>query len=580
MPGRTKPQLVSILHIIAATALVGSVFAGEPLFGQPGPAMQSQPNVCKVSGVVKNSVTGEPIERALVDGQWDAALTDGEGRFELHLFCPGQTQLSVRRPGYSNLRGSSAVSVRVEPDAPEVTLTLTPQSTITGHVSVSNGGDASDIYFQAYKASYSQGHLRWNFAVQAKTDSNGTFRMNEVEAPGKYLLCSQQVQEHPEVSAEGKVIYGYPTTCYPPVSGTDSEGLLQLTPGQQAEIEISITRQPLYPVYISERVPMGQRQGLTLYSQNGAPVNASLRWKDGDQSWEALLPNGTYFAESRSWGASPAYGRVDFKVANTGVSGLRMSVVPLAPVEVVVHKVFTAQNNEQSSQVAVFHRVIGSEQTTEDANAGLAMELVPVEPRLDNSGGAGVGLQHQEGDPPGHFEALGLSPGRYWVQAFYYSGGYISAMNSGATDLMREPLVIGPGNSVAPIEVTVRNDGGAIDCTLPNAPKADAQSGSGMIRGYYGGFSPDASQVYAIPSGSRFSRVPNSPINFNGTARIESLAPGLYRVFALKKFEDLNSADPAELASLLAQAKIVRVEPGSSTSVQVDFAKPDEEPTQ
>ena len=38
---------------------------------------------------------------------------------------------------------------------------------------------------------------------------------------------------------------------------------------------------------------------------------------------------------------------MDFKVADATVSGLRMTALPLAPVEVVIHKLFTAKTNEQ-----------------------------------------------------------------------------------------------------------------------------------------------------------------------------------------------------------------------------------------
>ena len=38
---------------------------------------------------------------------------------------------------------------------------------------------------------------------------------------------------------------------------------------------------------------------------------------------------------------------------------------------------------------------------------------------------------------------MGVTPGRYWVHVPWVQGGYISALSSGATDLTREPLVIG-----------------------------------------------------------------------------------------------------------------------------------------
>lgn len=558
MPVRTKfpPGLIVL---ILTTTLVSRASGGQVFATQGGPTPQPSQSICKVGGVVKNSLTGQPIERALVDGQIDAAFTDSEGRFELHLQCGGYALLQARRPGYSNPRGAETHSVRVEPDSDEVAINLIPMSTITGHVSVSNGGDPSDLYFLAYKAGYWHGHVRWNSAGQAKTDSNGTFRMYELDSPGRYLLCSQQAQEHFGVPSTRNVTYGYPTTCYPLSMGTGSDGLLQLAPGQQAEVEISITRQPFYRVSIFEGRPQGQRQGLNVYSYNGANVNASLRWKDEDQTWEAWLPNGMYYVESHSWGPSPAYGRLDIKVADSGVSGLKMNALPLAPVEVVIHKLFTAKSNEQPM---------------DEANPGLEMELIPVEPRLEGSGG-GIALRHEEGDEPGHFETQGVTPGRYWVQAFYFGGGYVSALSSGATDLTREPLVIGPGNSVPPIEVTVRNDGGTIECTLNHVPVAEVPNQSGVISGLM----PNAPVAYAIPAGPRFSRLPQSSFSPSGSLRLENLAPGLYHVVALSRFRDLDNVDPTELANLSAQGKTVRVEAGTSTSVQVDLAKSDEEPS-
>ena len=525
--------------------------------------------MCKISGLVKNSLTGQPIERALIDGQVDAALTDNEGHFELRLQCGGYSQLQARRPGYSNPQGVYIHPIQVEPDAPEVTIELTPRATIAGHISVSNGGDASDLHFQAYKAGYWYGHLRWSFAGQANTDSNGIFKMYELDSPAKYLLCSQQSQERFGVPSTTNITYGYPTTCYPPAMGADSDGLLRLAPGQQAELEISVTHQPFYRVSIFESLPQGQRQGISFYNQNGVNVNASLRWKDEDQSWEAWLPNGTYHAESHSWGTSPGYGHVDIKVSDTNVSGLRMNVLPLAPVEVIIHKLFTAKSNEQptaGANLGVQHALM----PTDDANPGLELELIPVEPRFEGFGG-GVGLRHQEGDEPGHFEAEGVTPGRYWVQAFYFSEGYVSALSSGATDLTREPLVIGPGNTVPPIEVTVHNDGGTIECAINNVPNADASTMNPIS-----GFFPNGPLVYAIPAGPRYSRLPRGSFGQGGSARIENLAPGLYRVVALSKFSDLDAADPAELDNLMAHAKTVRVEPGTSTSVRVDFAKPED----
>ena len=54
-----------------------------------------------VKGVVLNSVTHQPVARALVDAHEAAVLTDNDGRFELSLPAGG-AQISVRRPGYGS----------------------------------------------------------------------------------------------------------------------------------------------------------------------------------------------------------------------------------------------------------------------------------------------------------------------------------------------------------------------------------------------------------------------------------------------------------------------------------------------
>jgi hypothetical protein len=56
-----------------------------------------------LSGTVVNSVTGEPIRRALVQistGAQRVALTDSNGQFEFDHLAPGQTSINARKPGF------------------------------------------------------------------------------------------------------------------------------------------------------------------------------------------------------------------------------------------------------------------------------------------------------------------------------------------------------------------------------------------------------------------------------------------------------------------------------------------------
>jgi len=143
-----------------------------------------------VSGVVKNSLTGQPIPRALVNAQTDAVLTDSEGRFELRL-QEGGAWLQVRRPGYSNMDRRGGHMVRVGAKMAALTLYLIPSAGITGRLTGTNGGDAANIAFTAYFRRTVNGHDRWLPAGAATTNGDGIFKMYDMAAPATYVLCSR-----------------------------------------------------------------------------------------------------------------------------------------------------------------------------------------------------------------------------------------------------------------------------------------------------------------------------------------------------------------------------------------------------
>ena len=82
---------------------------------------------------------------------------------------------------------------------------------------------------------------------------------------------------------------------------------------------------------------------------------------------------------------------------------------------------------------------------------------------------------------------------------------------AGRLDLTRVPLIIRPGNTVAPIEITLRNDMGQIDCTV-NSP-IPAMATNGVFFGS-GSASP---AIYAIRTGARVSRLSHPNALTTGT---------------------------------------------------------------
>lgn len=542
---------------IAALAILLLLFFGHQC------ARAQQPSTAVVSGVVKNRLTGQPIARVLVDGQSDAMLTDSEGRFELRLLT-GYIQLQVRRPGYtSGEEKTGRPSMPLEGDVSGLVLYLSPTATITGHVTIPDGADTSGMSFIAYRRRARNGHTRWVQAGFGNTDADGIFKMYDVESPGDYVLCNQLFPDRATGPRQGKPARGIPSQCYPADPGDGPDNLLHISPSQQAEVEITRAMQPLYPVKISmANQPPGARIGFQVYSQNGIPIGANMQRKEG---WiEVALPNGTYYAEHRTGGKEMSYGHVDFRVENGAPAPVTLVSLPLAPVAVQFHKEFTPRAEDPSRPIVVTNNEIPPAQ----------LELTPVNDM--NQGGGARSIRHAEGAPSDVFEMDGVTPGRFWVQATSFGESYVSAVTSGGADLTREPLTIGPGNTVPPIEVTLRNDTGQIDCTVNGTanqpmPTEGFISSSGVSTG---------TAVYVIPAGARSSRQTSSSVSTAGQFSIPNLAPGTYHVIALDRFRDINSLDDQELARLESKGKTVTVPAAGTVSVQVDVIKADdEEPT-
>jgi hypothetical protein len=337
--------------------------------------------------------------------------------------------------------------------------------------------------------------------------------------------------------------------------GEGAANSLNLGVGQQADVDIPIARQPFYAVNMTEQnSPPGQGMQIQIHDQSGLAVGFPVQWNQDRQTAEARLPNGSYFAEARGWGNAISYARADFKVGNGPVSGVNLTLLPLTPVAVEIRKEFTA-NADQAGAIP--------ERVARDAGSGLNLQFIPLD---SMDGGGGQPLRHPDGADSSHFEIPNVIPGRYWVQASYFLEGYVSAISSGGVDLMKDPLVVGPGGATEPIQITLRNDGGEIDCTLNAPPGLD--QGSGEDTAQLG-----AAMVYAIPAGPRSTNLPRTGVFPGSPGRISNLAPGAYRVIALDSYRDLDSMDVQELAKLADRGKTVTVPAGGAVNVQLDVIR-------
>jgi len=228
-----------------------------------------------------------------------------------------------------------------------------------------------------------------------------------------------------------------------------------------------------------------------------------------------------------------------------------MALLPLHSIPVEVHKDFTAGANGATQGV-----VFSDSEASNDFSAGLNLTLAPADAFDQGNGGR---LRRADGaSDSSSYELEDVAPGQYWVQAQPFQG-YVSAITSGGVDLAREPLVVGPGSSSAPVEVTLRNDVGSISGQLNQSTAAPAVSGA-----------VSNAHIYAIPMFPTTGRVPQAMTQSSGTFSISNLAPGSYHLIALNESEEIDPSDPQELAKFTGKGQTITVEANGTANVQLD----------
>lgn len=534
---------------------------------------QNPPPLYPVAGIVENSLTHEPIARALVDANSQAMLTDSSGRFELQLPL-GTTGITVRRPGYeigaNGVRASHLVSVG--PNMSPLTFYLTPSAGIIGHVTLSSGDDPSGLQFMLYRKTIDNGRSRWIGQGMATIGIDGSFLLPSLEAPASYLLCDMPSPDSVEDMFQGTASSGYPGACFPGDTDltTASAAPLRLTPGQQAQIEIALTRQPFYPVEISVANSGAPSSGVQIFELSGRPTGFGLRRNQENGRYEISLPNGSYYAELRQWGRTQLYGRVDFTVAGGPLSGLTIVPAPVQPISVEIQTDYTANPGQiPGINIGVTPRLSGAG----DARPQINLNWVPVNRPLDWP----ITANLRPVDPASPSDLYEVDPppqGAYRLEATGFDT-YVSSMTSGGTDLLRDPILIGPGNNPDSISITLRNDVGSLRWKIKTPPTGIAAGEMSLAYFYAIALSPNQKRIYQ-------SAMPIQPIGsmnqgaFPGV-NLLPLPPGTYLAAAFDRQLEIDPADAQQMSWLTSHGQTVTVAPAAVTDVQIDPISTDEE---
>jgi hypothetical protein len=570
-----------LLFLLAPAPLAAQEPAGRA--EEPAAKTEAVGPLAAVRGVVLTSATGQPLARALVRIEGDAAtgaLTDGEGRFEIPGVPVGPQIFQVLKPGFRDPEAtanggeeeqeSAEHNVLVAAPMPELAFTLTPNCAIRGHVELSTGDPAGAVLVRLLRQSIRNGRAVWGEVKNRRTDAQGEYRFGGLPE-GVYAVYNDPMLESipattlVEPGSGGSVARnGYPTVFYPEARELAAAALIRLTAGDQAQADLTLTLEPFHTVTATVLSPGGRT--LTLGNDGAAPEPSLMdteghtlpypaHYDEATHTVQATLPDGSYtlsvvMRDSASAEAAPSrahpgflVGSAPFTVAGKAVRNLQ---IPLfRPHSSLLQ--LRAQRSAAGGQAGVFPSAgLGSAVRVSLESADEYRVLAGEEKTAPNAG-------------PEAFDLMLAPPFSYWVHTLVYGKGLCAgALNANGVNLAREPLLLSYSGSATAMELAVRNDCARLNLGLPATVAALAPG----IEPVY--------TVYVVPEFDTTADV--QPVTLRpssgGSLTVEGLTPGSYRVYTFAAPVELEYRNPAAMAKLSGQA--VTLAPGGSANLVVE----------
>lgn len=497
-----------------------------------------------VSGIVQNSVTGEPIPRALVQLGSEspkAVFTDSGGRFEFDQLRGGMILMAnARKPGFlsPNEVDSTATLplVHTGPDAPPLTLKLIPESVIFGRALKPDGEPIGYLTVQLFSVEVLEGRRKVVPMNSTQTNEDGEYRIAGLK-PGTYYLQAGPRFLTTWIGTPGARAReaAYRPLFYPGVSDLSSATPLQVSAGQQLQADLSLNPDPVFRISgtlagmppsdpageVFPRVTVLPRDNRT----SAMPVQA-----DSGNEFHAKVPAGSYIIRADIDTPQGPYGGDLPVTVQSDMSGLNLMVGPAPELRVEVSVQRTrAEPNPRN-------------RTLDQVNAHfISQDLKGA--TFENAFSGGV--------------VRGLEPGVYAVEITPLNPElYVDSAQCGGVDLLRDNLMVGVGTP--PIRVSLRDDGGTLVGNI-------ASDGHGPGR---------SATVLIIPD--RAPKQIRATVGAVGGQFVSpKLAPGDYTVVALDRVNGIEYTNPEVMSPYLANATHVSVAANSETRFTVNLVHTD-----
>ncbi len=520
--------------LVAMGGLLASLCAAQSL-ATSGPGATAGKDRYTVAGSVSNSVTGEPIRRALVHIGQFAVFTGADGRFQMDGVIPGLYNATAQRPGFVDPTQTGQMSspppmINVGPNTPPVTLKLAPESVVEGRVLSNTGEPIENAQVQLLQEQIFNGRKMLQPTGNDETDDAGDFRIENL-IPGKYYV---RVLQKPvfgwaiALASGAASRQAYPEQFYPNAPDLASAQALELKPGESARVDFTLAPKPAFR--ISGVVVPAVSNGIfaSLRNASGDETHVGVRVNPRTGRWMLpFVPPGawTIVFRAQNQPGDAYYGEQHIDVRGSDIGNVQIVLQPLPPILVQVMN--------------------GSDPTSQNVQ----VRLIQPNTRLNR--------QEFMATPysSGALAIRDVLPGTYSVAVQSNGQGCIDSVSTGSIDLMHDPLVVSAGSPPPPIQVALRADCATLNVKVESQDRTAAV----LLASDSAGFEPKIGWTLG-----------NSTFSFGG------LTPGVYRLYAIPNPNKLEYANPDALRNLDGQEITLAPNQQATASVTVAGSAPNQ----
>ena len=550
------PSFRVSLLIISSVLIASAQTPEQPSTGQ----------IATIRGVVVTANDKKPIPKAIVElaSSHRSVTTNEKGEFVFTGVPFGTEVVVVKKTGFlcsATLRPhpECVKSVDVWTPVTQVELTLLAEAIVTGRVVDQQGTPIPNLALRLLdKQITEEGLYAWRGlgATNVRTDANGVFRMAKIEA-GSYLLIVPTAFDPPTDFPPPHPDHGYSAAYYPGVVDQKEAQPLVIHAGDEVTANLTVRRESVQAITVNFLRDLPVDPGYGAFDSTG-PVFLAGELVEHTHSFRFLAPPGDYEAvfqfdtptdpktgHPRPWpdGTTTRYfGSAKFTVRDQPVTIENLPVQQPVNLSVQVHAQLTGKEKQQDAS-AQFQSV---------APAGAFFQLI----------GHNVQFNSQfywRADKASGFEFKDTPPGQYVLRSDGNHGAYVASLTCGSLNLLREPLVIGPGIPICSIEAVIRDDLATLSIGL--TPQAEAQMAA---------YGTGLTDFALIPVDNPLDLPFSGFVSRNSEPRKVRIPPGSYIAFL---FDGSNRAwrEPEFQERLKRLGTHVTLIPGDHKTLLLDF---------